>query len=182
MRSKVSDEQLYLRIQRDEQEALEIMFERYYLKLCIFATGFSLPKDCAEDIVSEVFIALWNYRNKRKISNIRLYLYTCVKNACLNGIREIKRKTVLNTAIESSLLQESDHEQDFINKEERRKLWKVIERLPKMQRKVLLLNKLEGLRYKEIAEVLNISPRTVQNHMVSAIKSLGRAKLHQKKV
>ncbi len=168
----MDDNQLYQGIKKGNKEALGTLFDKYYERLCHFSLQFSVPKEIAQELVSDVFIKLWQKCKENNILHIRAYLYKSVKNSSLN----FSKKQVSDKARKEHTLKpvtvQGDQEISLIFREELHKVQKIIDMMPKQRRIVFILNRIDGLKYKEIAGVLGISVHTVQNHMVKAIKFL----------
>ncbi len=168
----MDDNQLYRDIKKGTKEALGVLFDKYYERLCNFSLRFSIPKEITEEIVSDVFMKLWQKRKENNIHHIRAFLYTSVKNSTLNAVKKqsADRKKEERT-IEPAII-ESNQETRLIHQEELLRVQKIIDTMPEQRRVVFMLNRIDGLKYKEIASILNISPHTVQNHMVKAVRFL----------
>lgn len=141
--------------------------------------GYRLPsvlkdKEQSEEIVQEAFINLWLNREKLNADgNIWLYLYVISKRLSLNALRQVGKSSILvekllhriselqNTTEEQILAHDLEHYAE-----------KLIEKLPRQQQLIFKLSRIEGMSHKEIAEQLQISPNTVKNHMVEALKTL----------
>ena len=150
----------------------EILFHSFYPALCSFASTFKIKKEQAEDIVQEVFVSLWekieNFENEIAIKS---YLYTSVKNKCLNLLEHEK---VIQKHIDQSkneLLNSSNINNKIIEEETHRLIYNAINKLPTSCRNILLLS-INGLKNNEIAEELNISVNTVKTQKKIAYKNL----------
>ncbi|MRG45929.1 RNA polymerase sigma-70 factor [Chitinophaga sp. SYP-B3965] len=159
----------------DDQHAFKILFKHYYTTLFQFAVSIVKVRETAEEIVEDVFIKVWNQRKRlTEIANLRLYLYVSVKNHCLNHV------TRRGTTAEIDLDQLDvvcaelvpNPEDLLVASELLQRVNKSIHELPPKCRIVYKLVKENGLSYKEVGEILNISPRTVENHIAAAIKKL----------
>lgn len=151
-------------------------FEEYYQILCRIAYGYIPDKDECEDIVQETFISVWN-KEKDLLSEKEFvsYMITSVKNNCISHLRKQKFDTVsmedsVQTASLQHLADKDQHDPDEPSSEE--KLHKILAILPPKCKEVFLMSKLYGMKYREIAEELNISEKTVENQMGKAIKTL----------
>lgn len=149
------------------------MFREHYEAVCNFAYSFLKDSNHSEDLVQDVFVKLWENRNQIEIEiSIKAYLYKTVKNSCLNAIKheKVKRKhqefEIANQIVEleSQTELEADELKDKINEK--------ILSLPEKRREVFLYSREDGLKYAEIADKLNISIKTVENHMGLALKYL----------
>jgi RNA polymerase sigma-70 factor, ECF subfamily len=168
-----SDESLIRRINNNDQEALEILFERYYYRLCDFAFQFVRSFDLTEEVVSDVFLKIWKKRHDLVITgNFRAYIYTATRNQALNYLQKEKSdwESLDELRDESSKAYRPDEELMFRELENRIEI--LINTLPPRRKIIFKLSRIEGLTYQEIADVLSISIHTVQNQMVSAVKQL----------
>lgn len=168
----MQDKQYYSDIQKGDEVAFNFLFDKYYIRLCNFAMQFSVSKEVSEEIVADVFYKLWENRKKTNITSIRAFLYTSVKNKALNAIKSNPLRFNLSVdSLLSMILDESNDQETSIQfKEELELAEKTIENMPIKRRIIFKLNRIDGLKYKEIAEILNISIHTVQNQMVEAVK------------
>jgi RNA polymerase sigma-70 factor (ECF subfamily) len=169
-----TDEELFQRIKNDDAKALKILFERYFSALTRFACKFVNDANLAEEIVSDVFLNIWLKKEKIEIKiNLRTYVYTAVRNHSLN---HLKKNNIHLEDIETVVKENktSDLNADkFITYEEfQDDIDALLQHLPEKRQIIFRMNRIDGLRYKEIAEILSISIHTVQNQMVAAIKFL----------
>lgn len=145
---------------------IEALFKKLYRPLCLYALHY-LGDDLnsAEDIVEDCFMKLWEHEP----SNEEAYLYATVRNACIDFLR----KSTLVTDIEPSDLENiiSDDEAK-LRSEKEAKLWTAIDNLPDKCRKIFLMSKRDGMKYREIAEELCISEKTVEHQISKALKRL----------
>lgn len=169
----LDEKQLYKAVQESEENALSKLFERYYERLCIFCLRLSVPTEMAEEIVSDIFVRLWNNRSTQKIENLRAFLYTSAKNGAINWLKSKERSTALKSNDEHAcIIGTHSHEKKIVQREELNTVYRIIAQMPRQRRTIFMLNRIDSLKYKEIAEVLAISPHTVQNQMVLAVKFL----------
>lgn len=165
---------LFQRLKKSEVHALEELFERYYEPLCNFAFLFLNDARYAEEVVDDVFIHIWENRSKLFIhSNVKSYLYRSTRNGVVSFLRKNRHahdslKTVDNKN-QGSMLPLSP-ETLMIRKEIALKVALILQQLPPQAGLVFRLHKVDGMKYKEIAEVLDISVKTVENHMGRALK------------
>ena len=165
-------------IKAEDRKAFAELFDRYWRKA--FAIGFSMihDREIAEEIVQETFIHLWDKRLVLSFWNFEGYLYTCVKNKCLNYIESklIEKKhwdyykTFIPVADETT-------ERSVAFNELLEAIDRGVEGLPKKTRKVFQLNRLEGKSVPEIANVLNLSEKAIEYHITRSLKQL---RLHLK--
>lgn len=172
-----SDETLLAGIKNGDQQSLEVLFEKYYYRLCDFAFYFVRSFDLTEEIVSDVFLKIW--RNRRRLSatgNFKAYIYTAVRNQALNYIEKEQNQNLLESLddLDQEVTSERYHpEQELLFKEFKNRIEAFINTLPPRRRLIFKLSRLEGFTYREIAEIMSISVNTVQNQMVEAVRQLG---------
>ena len=158
-------------VAHSDHNAFEFLFDVFYDKLMRVAVYYLGKELLAEDAISDVFFKLWSNRNKlQKVQNLENYLFTMTKNQCLYILRSNKKviydekmmddnQRIIIENPESNLISE-----EFINYYNEK-----IQELPPKCKLVYLMVKEDGMRYKEVAETLNISVKTVENQMTKAI-------------
>jgi RNA polymerase sigma-70 factor (ECF subfamily) len=145
-------------------------FRKNHDRYVRFAIRFVGNKSDALDIVQEVFIKLWENRaaiNPDK--SLSAFVFTSIRNKSLNFIRDHQAKFE-ETELDELPAASAPDLDDEHSETEQIKQW--IEALPERQREAFLLSRFEGLQHDEIAEIMNVSPRTVNNHIVAALKSI----------
>jgi len=152
----------------------ENLFKMHYSRLCAYANLFLNDPDASEDIVQDVFFKLWKNRDELSIdTTIQSYLFRAVRNGCMNLIDHITvRETYKVVNQEEIRRAEQEPVNETIVSELERRIRETIELLPEERRKVFLLSRFEGLKYREIADQLNISVKTVENQMYQALRFL----------
>lgn len=152
--------------------SFEMIFRTYYQPLCNYAYTFLQDKEGAEEIVQSTFLNVWEKKDTLSIrTGVKPYLYAMVRNACLNVIKHEKIKQ--KHAVEELAI--GVHSYDSVShtvagSELELKIHEAMEKLPEQCRLVFKLSRFEELKYSEIAEQLNISIKTVENHMGKALK------------
>jgi RNA polymerase sigma-70 factor (ECF subfamily) len=157
----------------ESKSDFEILFNTHYSNLCAYANNFLKDVDASEEVVQEVLFKLWT--NKETIiitTSIQSYLFRAVRNASLNVIKHINIREDYKMQNEYEMQNELSTEDEMIVSELDLKIREAIDQLPMERKKVFLLSRYDGLKYKEIAEKLNISVSTVENQMVKALKFL----------
>lgn len=156
----------------------EQVFTGFYVNLCRFAYTYVKNEEMAEEVVQELFISLWEQRDRLEIkTSVRSFLYTSVRNRALNYIRNHKTRALHEDDFAEHQVEQVDYIINFCEREELQSLiTEAIGELPDQCRTVFELSRNEGLSYKEIAEKLSVSPKTVENQMGIALKKL-RGKL-----
>jgi RNA polymerase sigma-70 factor, ECF subfamily len=178
----ITDEDLFRDIQRDDPKALRILFERYFAALCSFSSKFTRTVNLAEEAVSDVFLNVWLKREKIEIkTNLKTYLYAAVRNQSLNYVKKNKEYLVkLEIADREENISDLNADRFIQYKELNEDIDSLIRQLPEKRQMVFRMNRLDGLSYKEIAEILSISVNTVQNQMVQAVKFLSHRRHRHK--
>jgi RNA polymerase sigma-70 factor (ECF subfamily) len=152
--------------------AFEMLFRTYYQPLCHYAYTFLQDREDAEEIVQSTFLLVWEKRETLAIrTSVRPYLYAMVRNACLNVIKHEKIRQ--KHAGEEIALADRSHDSvthTVVSNELEYRIKVAMEELPEQCRMVFKLSRFEELKYSEIAEQLNISIKTVENHMGKALK------------
>ena len=163
-------------LERGEQDAFQRVFEMYHKPLCFFATRIVRDDSEAEDIVQEVFEKIWK-KNTRidEGESIDSYLFVAVRNACFTFLKN-KRERVDLEVVKQNL--ETPEEVIEFDTPELNRLWKEIDNLPVQCKIVFKLVVLEDMKYKDVANSLDISVNTVKTQMKIAYKTL-REKLRQ---
>lgn len=161
-----------------DKQAFEAIFRKYYPQLCAYAFQILQHKEDAEEIVQELFVQLWQKGEMPAIhSSLKAYLFRSVHNHCLNHIRfrKVRQDYALHYREENSgyELQESPDDDQNANLHT---LQKAIEELPPERKKIFMMIRFEERKYKEVADLLGISVKTVENQMVKAMQFL-RSKL-----
>ena len=160
----------------DDQKAYKELFTSLYSPLFLFAKSMVKSKESAEEIVSDVFIRIWEKRRDlEKIDNIKVYLYVSIRNAALNHLSIQKRNTT-NSLEEFHAEFTSiyfDPEQLLITADMLALIKKAIDQLPPKCKIIFKLVKEDGLKYKEVAEILGLSVKTVENQVAIALQKIG---------
>ncbi len=162
----------------EDMKAYNQLFE--LLSDGIFRFTYSLVKsnEVAEEIVSDVFIKLWQIRDRLpEIENLKVYLYTIAKNFSLNYLTKHYKNTVisLEELDVESVIEFNGPAEMCISADLIQQIRRIIRQLPPQCRLIFQLVKEEGLKYKEVAAVLDISPLTVRNQLAIAIRKIGEA-------
>lgn len=161
------------------------IFLHYQPRLLSFSLAITHNKQLAEEAVSDVFLNVWKNRSTLlRIANFPLYLYISVKNTSLNYAAREQRERVFSlddVKTELTSLQ-YDPEQLMITAEMFRRMTAAVQSLPPKCRLIFKLVKEDGLRYKEVAELLHLSVKTVEAQMTIALRRLGESVALQKHI
>lgn len=153
-----------------KKKTIENIFHQFYSPLCNYASKIVNDDFIAEDIVQSLFIQLYEKDRWNTIDNIESYLLRSVKFKCIDQLRKTKRT---KTIAANELVNEVVYDQYEITEEDIEPLFHYYtSKLPPKTREVFLLSRTSKLTYKEIADELNISVKTVENQMSRALKIL----------
>ncbi|MCG8308546.1 MAG: RNA polymerase sigma-70 factor [Cytophagales bacterium] len=158
----------------DDELAFKKFFDHYFPRLFEIARHFTFNREISEEIVSEVFIKVWKNRNTfGSVSDHFSYLYTAVKRQSINKLRKKSYEPDNYEDIDKHIIAEAQNPQNaLIEKQLLEKYASVIESLPEQQQLVFKLAKEDGLTYRAIAELMEISVKTVEMHMSKALKKI----------
>jgi len=170
------------RLKASDRHAYAEVFEALYEPLFRYARSITKERASARDVAQDAFVRLWDARDTLDASqSLEAYLYRTVRNLAYNR----QRNKDIHREKEEDVRQKSNvqpapadrPDQDAAGKwlEEHMREW--ISELPGRQREALVLSRFEGLNHDQIAEVMDVSLRTVNNHIVRALKRL-RARIH----
>ena len=163
-------------LKEGKEVAFDYLFRTRYKNLCRFAATFVIHFDVAEDIVQEVFEKIWKKSTRiDEEESIDSYLFVAVRNACFTFLKN-KRERVDLEAVKQNL--ETPEVVIEFDTSELNRLWREIDNLPVQCKIVFKLVVLEDMKYKDVAESLDISINTVKTQMKIAYKTL-REKLRQ---
>jgi RNA polymerase sigma-70 factor, ECF subfamily len=163
-------------LRQGDRKVFDALFRAYYQPLCNYACAMIGDMDEAEDVVQERFFKVWEKREDLTISySVKAYLYKMVYNACLNRVRNEKTQSKYK-AHNATFLEENPVYQLDLTSEVQQNVQRAIASLPEQCRHVFELNRFEELKYREIAEQLGLSIKTVENHIGKALRLL-RAQL-----
>ena len=152
---------------------IEILFKGLYRTLCLYALHYLEDMDAAEDVVQDAFLAYWNRsRAYAAPSSPRAYLFTSVRNICIDRIRKKAPETVALDRIPVGYEEVITDGEAVSRSEVESRLWSAIDRLPAQRRQILLMSKRDGMKYTEIASELGLSAFTVRNQISRALASL----------
>ena len=168
----LSDELLVKLLRVGEQEAFEEIYRRYWQKLLRSSQLKIRSKEIIEELLQDLFISLWEKREKVSIENLEAYLTTSLKYLIINQIKKqmLQEKFIEYTFKKTNQADEVDESVAF--NELSIAIEKTIEQLPEKTQKIFKLNRLEYKSVKEIAHKLNIPERTIEYHITQALKSL----------
>ena len=161
-------------IARGDERGFDNLFSHFYLHLVSFAVDLVKLRPVAEEIVSDVFVKVWQKKEDiLLIEKLKVFLFVAVKNQCYNHLRQHSLWNVTVSPDNITTLSSSyNPEEDMAFRELQHQLNKAVEQLPDQCKQVFKLIKEDGLKYKEVAAILSISPRTVETQLFRAVKKL----------
>jgi len=169
-----SDDELMQEIKADNMFAFDVLYKKYCKRVYKFGYSILKSREESENLTQDVFLNLWENRLKiEKNSSIKSYVFTITYNSAISIIRKKARESQFMEYLKS--MQEINVEPVNIELEYTEltnKLDEIMQALPQRQKEIYLLHRVNGLKYSEIAESLNISVNTVENHMSRALKTI----------
>lgn len=171
---------LIVQFNQGDTEAFTAIYNKYFSRLYYFVKRFVPEREDAEDITADVFVKLWSLRtNLNSIRNIEAFLYITGRNACLDFLRQMQRRSARQQELLHALLQEKEegHLTDDVKALALKAIYIEIEKLPRSCRQVFKMAYFDGLSNSQIAETLSINNQSVRNHKLRAVKTLRMALL-----
>jgi RNA polymerase sigma-70 factor (family 1) len=172
--------ELYLieQLKKGSKGAYGHLFKLYHKQLCNYMTAISGNPKLSEDIAQQTFIKIWDNRENLKLDKNKLkqYLFKVAYNLFVDSQRKKKKESRLLDSLKQQAYFELADTDSSLFEERLQKVEKEIDNLPEQCKKVFIMSKRDGLKYKEISEQLHISIKTVEVHMAKAMKRL-RAQL-----
>ena len=159
-----------------DETALRQLFEMFAAGLLRFSFSILKNKELSEEVVSDVFFKIWVHRAKlEEIENFKAYLFTSARNTALNYLDKEKRNWAIQLEDLSVPLQINEicPETELISKELKEAIGRAIDHLPERCKLIYSLAKIEQLKYKEIAQILDISVKTIDHQLTIAIRKIG---------
>jgi RNA polymerase sigma-70 factor, ECF subfamily len=169
-----SEQQLLERIKAGDESAFESLFRAHYSILCAFSRKFVANSDEAEEIVQDLFLTLWEKRmDFLPTLSLRSYLFASVRNSCLNHLKHLKvRDKHQSHSLAQPVEFAADPGEALQAAELQARIGLAIETLPDRCGEIFKMSRFEGMKYQEIADQLQLSPRTVEVQIGKALKLL----------
>jgi RNA polymerase sigma-70 factor (family 1) len=172
MNATTTDSHLIALWRAGNEKAYRALFDRYFYKLYNYTSKRVSDKRISEEIVMDVMLAVWQKRDALNTDlSLSAYLYRSVKNRLIDHFRKQHIPTVsLDQTVEppSAFITDSR----LLHKELERLYRSSLDRLPPQKKRIFTMSREEGSSYKEIADRLQLSKNTVENHMVAALRLL----------
>ncbi|WP_207425751.1 RNA polymerase sigma-70 factor [Pedobacter sp. SYSU D00535] len=159
----------------EDRKAFKRLFFFYYPNMLKLASSFVKSNEEAEEIVDDAFIKIWQNRSKLyQVNNLKVYLFVCVKNLCFNYLEKKKRLPIISIDdIEFDPAEPHVYpEQRLFFLDVQSQVEDAVKQLTPQSQLVFRLVKEEGLKYREAAQVLNLSVKTVEYHIGNALKKI----------
>lgn len=168
-------DQIALRIKIGDEQAFELLFRKYFVRLCSFANKFLNEPDEAKDVVQQVFIKLWDCREYIDPDNsLNSYLFKITQNICINKLQRMKVES--KYAEIYKVIYANQHpispDESLLTLELEKNIMIALDKIPPKCKRIFELSRIEGLKYVEIADVLHISVKTVETQMAKAFRIL----------
>lgn len=172
-----SDHEICVLLQKGKEEGIDLLFNKYYRGLVLWADTFLNDMAKSEDVVQEFFVKLWEKHLTTELhpDTLKSYLFTSVKHIALNSLEKVdplKRAYDVNR-IDRPWIEYNDLTEEMLCQVEQE-----IEKLSPRSRDIVKAVYVEGLHYKEVAEKYNISVATVKTLLVNALKRLRTNSTH----
>src|SRR5512133_3969896 len=157
-----------------DKQAFERLFKNHFRDLCLYASYRTHDPEAAREIVQDLFCTIWEKRTELRIhTSVTSYLYRSVHNAALNFLKHEKVKDRSHQYLaEHSIPESYEAEEEIRAMELSTALAGALESLPEKTREIFEMVRFKDLKYREVAEKLNISQKTVEAHMTNALKLL----------
>jgi RNA polymerase sigma-70 factor (family 1) len=176
-KSFIFEQSLIKKLKTGDPDSFSVIFSAYYKDLVFFACSFTHELSSAEDIVQNTFVKLWEDHEKLNVTfSLRSILLKTIQNKCIDWHRH--RKIVNNSStyiIDNSPLYEYDTDNYVLRSELEERIEKAIVNLPEKFKEAFEMNRIEGLKYQEIAAKLNVSIRTVEVRISKALELLRKS-------
>ncbi|MEG3656780.1 RNA polymerase sigma-70 factor [Arenibacter palladensis] len=159
-----------------DRSAFRHLFNTFYDRLVAYITTFTHDKIQSEDIVQHAFIRFWEDKSKLdETKSPKAYLYAIAYNRYIDTIKKAKKQEKLLSQIWERALVDRIQEDSDALEERIQKMKQVIDSLPPKCREIIMLNKIQGVKYKEIADRMGISVKTVESQMRIAFTKIREA-------
>lgn len=163
--------------QHNDLAAFNVLFQKCYTPLCYYAQKTVGCREVAEEVVSDVFVKLWSNRGKIQVhTSWESYLYRAVKNHSVDYLRSSLHEKIIKEPINDYCESLSCDTKTYLEKQavedDLEKIEILIGQLPRQCQVIFRLNRLDGLKYREIATQLNISIKAVEAQVSRALKQI----------
>jgi RNA polymerase sigma-70 factor (family 1) len=175
MTNKLTDSELWTAVVADSSRAFVVLYNRYWHKLYLAAKKHLNDENAAEEIVHDVFVALWQKRHTSNILDFKKYILVTTRYHVFKRIKAIATEKVdfyEELPEQPALVAVNDADVKLNYEDLQTELSKLLQQLPRRCQEIFWLSRVDNLSNDEIAEKLNISKRTVENQITIALKHL----------
>ena len=180
------DRDFWERMREGDEQALAVLFRRHYAMLYGYGLKLACEDELVKDCIQEVFAYIWEKRqNLAAVDSVRAYLLVALRRQVLKSLERQQQRQASYQQFDREQPQMSISPEDFwvmaeTEKAERRALQKALQEIPLRVREALYLKTFEGLNYREIACIMNISPQVARNYVSEAFHRLRQSLAAQK--
>ncbi len=169
----MTDNELLLKIRAKHKPAFDQLFRQYYKPLCIFCYNIVRDKIQAEEIVQEFFITIWE-QPPLVTESVKAYFYKSIYNRSLHCIEKVHTRIRNEDSYSKNQPETTEQESESQHEELELKqhLQNAINELPEKCKEIFVMCKYNEMSYSQVSELLNISPKTVENQMGIALKKI----------
>lgn len=168
---RTTDKYICELLSKDNKQGMNLLFKKYFESLVIWADTFLNDMDQSQDLVQELFVGIWRKKTYHNWNPDKLasYLHVAVKNACFN---KIKKVDVLKNTTEIENFDRIYDEFESNKEEIVAKILEEVEKLPERGREVIKCIYINGMKYQEAADELNVSLSTIKTQLARSLKTL----------
>lgn len=168
-----TDNEILHRLRSGDESALRLLFDRYYMPLCIHSMQLTDSLDVSEDLVQDLFVSFWEKKIYLTIEiNLRTYLFNAVRNLSINYMRKERPYALCELEESLHLIDEEAEFTELELRERHRRLHEALKELSPQEYRVLHAVVFENKKYKEAAEELGLSVNTVKTYLARAFRLL----------
>lgn len=165
------------RLNNSDEQAFSELFEHTYESLRRYISTYIFDPDADLDVLQDVYVKLWEMReNIDPDKSLKALMYQMVRNSALNYLRDTKDRNISLDSISEQEHMQEPAKVEIADKDEttllHEHMQQGISELPPRQREAFELSRFEGMSHQEIAHVMDLRPRTVNNHIVIALNTL----------
>lgn len=169
--NSTNDSILLKKVRAKDKVAFDELFRLYYSPLCRFSNNIVHDKTIAEEIVQEFFISMWE-QTPMVTDSVKSYFFRSIYNRSLNYLEKTKTRTRNEDSFATEQYQCTETESAEEEHEIHKRVSQAVDELPNKCKEIFMLCKYEEMSYSEVSELLQISPKTVENQMGIALKKL----------
>ena len=168
------DMAVFRKVSKGDLQAYHILFRRHFADMCNFLLLYLHSREICEEIALDIFTWLWEKRDSIEIkTSVRNFFFSAAKNKAITRYRKEQQHIFSSLSTNEFLIPDTDHSELILeNRELHDVIQNAIDKLPEKSRLVYQMAWEEDLSYKEIATRLNLSPKTVENHISIALRKL----------